>query len=132
MVATAVTAAWKPLFGKGGPLSGLTPGQGVILWLGVMGFVTIVVVVDLLVRGHVTGRVSAAEECAPIVWFNPTRRAASPGAGGDPSGSVVALRPSGEDGSGIQYLVVRDTAAGDQPGAAQRTAWVGASLLLLK
>jgi hypothetical protein len=48
VAATAVTAASKPLFGEDGPLSNLTHGQELTLWLGVLGFVTIVVVVDLV------------------------------------------------------------------------------------
>jgi hypothetical protein len=125
LAATAITAASKPLFGKDGPFSGLIPGQQEILWLGVMGLVALVVVVDLVLRGHVGGRVSAAEECAPVVWFNPTRRAVPPAWGG----AVVALRPSGEDGSGIQYLVIREPAPGAARGSACQTAWVGASLV---
>lgn len=132
VVGTAIAAAWKPLFGKDGPLSKLTPGQDLILWLGVLGFVAVVVIVDLVVRGHVTAHVSAAEESAPVVWFNPTRRASAPAGGADPGGSVIALRPSGDDASGIQYLVVRDPQAGDPVNGARQTAWVGASLLVLQ
>jgi hypothetical protein len=131
VIATAVAAASKPLFGTDGPFHDLTPGQRLILWLGVLGLVAVVVAVDTYVRGRVTGNLGAASESAPIVWFNPTRRVSNPGAGGDPGGSAVALRPSNEDSSGIQYLVVRDPAAGEQAGAARQTAWVGASLLML-
>ncbi|HEU5003831.1 MAG TPA: hypothetical protein VFW71_13805 [Actinomycetota bacterium] len=132
VVATAITAASNQLFGRDGPLSGLTHGQQEILWLGVLGFVGLVVVVDLMVRGSVTSRVSAAEQGAPAVWFNPTRRAVATAAGADPGGAVVALRPSPDDGSGIQYLVIRDLAPGDAPGAPRQTAWVGASLITLQ
>lgn len=132
VVATAITAASRQLFRRDGPLTGLTHGQQEILWLGVLGFVGLVVVVDLIVRGSVSGRVSAAGQAAPAVWFNPTRRAVPAAAGGDPGGSVVAVRPSADDQSGIQYLVVRDPAPGDPPGAARQTAWVGASLVSLQ
>lgn len=132
VIATGVAAASKTLFGKSGPLSGLTHGQELMLWLGTMGFVAAVVIVDMIVRGQVTGKVSAAEECAPVVWFNPTRRASSIGANGDPGGAVVALRPSGDDLSGIQYLVIRDPAPGTPDDTARQTAWVGASMVLLK
>jgi len=132
VVATVITAASKQLFGRDGPLSGLTHGQQEILWLGVLGFVGVVVVVDLVVRGSVTARVSAAGQSAPVVWFNPTRRAVPTAAGADPGGSVVALRPSADDQSGIQYLVIRDPAPGDAPGVARQTAWVGASLITLQ
>jgi hypothetical protein len=43
----------------------------------------------------------------------------------------VALRPSGDDISGIQDLVVRDAAQGVATDGARQTAWVGGSLVNL-
>lgn len=132
VLATAVAAASKQLFGRDGPLAGLTPGQQELLWIAVLGFVALVAVADLLVRGGVAARVSAAGQSAPAVWFNPTRRAVPAGAGGDPGGTVVAVRPTTDDESGIQYLVIRDPAPGGAPSGGRQTAWVGASLVQLQ
>jgi hypothetical protein len=133
VVATSLAAASKPIFGTDGPLASLSGGQRLILWIGVLALVTVLVIVDMVVRGFVTARVSAAEENAPVVWFNPTRRARSVAAsGGDPGGSVVALRRTSDDISGIQYLVVRDPVAGVPIDTPSQTAWVGASLLVLE
>jgi hypothetical protein len=131
VLVTAVTAASKPLFGKTGPLSDLSSGQKLGLWLGVAGFVTLLVVVDLIVRGRATSQIEAAAESAPIVWFNPSRRAiAVPG--GDPGGAAVGMRPSTTDASGVQYLIVRDSQASDPSPEVRQTAWVGGSLLALQ
>jgi hypothetical protein len=129
---TTLAAFSKRIFGTKGPFWSLTPGQLLILWFGMLGFLTVVFIADVSVRGYVTAHVTAAEENAPVVWFNPTRRAKAPAAGGDPGGLVVALRRSGDDESGIQYLVIRDLAPGDAADATSTTAWVGASLLLLQ
>jgi hypothetical protein len=129
---TAVTAAWKPVTGNNGPLSDLSPGEKLGLWLGIAAFVTVLVVVDMIVRGHATGQISGAAESAPIVWFNPSRHAVAPAAGGDPGGTVVAMRPSTVDASGVQYLVIRDSQPGDPSPDVRQTAWVGGSLLALQ
>ncbi len=131
VIATAVAAASKTLFGTDGPLSKLTPGEQEGLWLGVLAFVTVLIVADLVVRGFVTARVSAAQENAPVVWFNPVRRATGTPGSNDPGGLVVAMRKSSDDASGIQYFVVRDPDPKATPAGATLTAWVGASLLNL-
>jgi hypothetical protein len=131
VTSTTLLAFSKRIFGAKGPFWSLTPGQMLTLWLSMLGFLTVVFIFDVSVREYVTAHVTAAEENAPVVWFNPTRRAKSPVAGGDPGGLVVALRRSGDDESGIQYLVIRDQTPGDPADATNKTAWVGASLLLL-
>lgn len=53
-IGTAIAALIEAQTGEEGPLGGLTPGQKLTLWLGVLLFILVVVAVDMLVRGIAT------------------------------------------------------------------------------
>jgi hypothetical protein len=53
-IGTAIAALIEAQTKADGPLAGLTPGQKLILWLGVLAFILVIASVDMLVRGIAT------------------------------------------------------------------------------
>jgi hypothetical protein len=53
-IGTAIAALIEAQTKADGPLAGLTPGQKLILWLGVLVFILVIASMDMLVRGIAT------------------------------------------------------------------------------